>query len=55
MSKFWHGFFQAVAMAVQLANVASGMVPPHFQPLVAAVVGLAQAGLALYNHQPIKQ
>lgn len=51
MTKFWHTAFQLLATAVQYANVSMSVVPIHFQPLVAALVGLTQAGIALYNHK----
>lgn len=49
-SKLVHGLLQGLATVVQVANLASGVVPVHYQPLVAALVSVAQATLALYNH-----
>lgn len=41
---------QAIGTATQLANVASGFVPPSKQPLVASAVGLLQAASGLLAH-----
>jgi hypothetical protein len=50
MSKALHFFFQALGFLIQVVNVAA--FPAAYQPFVATVVSLAQAGLALYNHTP---
>jgi hypothetical protein len=51
MSRFVHGFLHGLAMLVQYGNLASGYVPVKYQPLVAGVVGLAQAVLGLSQHK----
>lgn len=51
MSKLTHILFQVLGMAVQVGNLASGLVPLPYQPFVAALTAAAQAGLALYNHK----
>jgi hypothetical protein len=50
MSKLLHVVLQIAAVVVQLGLHYSGLVPAAYQPLVAATVGLAQAGLAVANH-----
>ena len=50
MSKLVHGILQALAIVVQYGTLASGVVPAKYQPLVVALVGLAQATLAVVNH-----
>ncbi len=48
MSKFTHGLIHVLAIAVQLVNLSA--VPSHYQPVVAAVVGLIQGVVALSQH-----
>lgn len=48
MSKFLHGLLHVLGGALQLVNIAA--VPPKYQGLVAAVIALAQGGLAISNH-----
>ena len=45
----WNVFFQTIGTAIQVAN-ASGVIPPKYQSLVAAVTGLMQGGVALKAH-----
>jgi hypothetical protein len=54
MSKLVHGVLQALGLVAQYGNLASGYVPPKYQPVVAAVIGLAQAVLAITNHGATK-
>jgi hypothetical protein len=46
MKLSWNLVFQGLALVVQYGNQASGYVPPKYQPWIALVVGLAQAGIA---------
>ena len=54
MNKWVHYLLQAIGVVAQIGNVATNYVPPKYQPIVAAVVGLAQAILHVYatNHNP---
>jgi hypothetical protein len=50
MSKLVHALLQVAGVVIQYAALATSVIPTPYQPLVAAVVGLAQAGLAVANH-----
>lgn len=50
MNKSTHAYLQAAAILVQGFTLLANVVPPKYQPLAVAVVGVAQAALALYNH-----
>jgi hypothetical protein len=50
MSKLVHILVQVALAIVQVSGLATSFVPPKYQPMVTAVVGVAQAGLAIYNH-----
>jgi len=43
MSKFLHTLGHIVWIVAQYANVASGLVPVKYQPIVASVIGVVQA------------
>jgi hypothetical protein len=45
-----HLVIQALLMIIQAGNAFSTVAPPNAQKYVALIVGLAQAGLAWYNH-----
>ena len=51
MGKFLHGLLHVLTVAAGLGVAYGGLVPQPYQPLVIAVTGAIQAGLALYNHQ----
>lgn len=51
MSKFLHSLLQVAGFVIQIANVATGVVPAKYQPLVAGIVAALQAGVALVNHK----
>lgn len=51
MSKFAHVLFHILMGAVQVANVASGIIPPPWNAVAAAAVGLIQASVAAANHK----
>ena len=50
MTKNTHAWLQVAAMLVQGFTMLANVVPAKYQPLAVALVGAAQAGLALYNH-----
>jgi hypothetical protein len=50
MTKNTHAIAQGVGILLQVLNFVSGIVPPKYQPIVAGLVGAAQATVALYNH-----
>jgi hypothetical protein len=50
MTKNTHAYLQIAAMLVQGFTMLANVVPPKYQPLAVALVGAAQAALALYNH-----
>lgn len=52
MSKFVHVLFHILMGAVQVANIASGIIPAPWNAVVAAAVGLIQAAVVAANHKP---
>lgn len=50
MSKFWHGFLHVGAVLLNVATLASGVIPPPYNIIISAVLGGIQGGVAIYNH-----
>ena len=50
MSKLVHGLIHGVLIVAQYGNLATGYIPVKYKPVVAAVIGVAQAVAALVNH-----
>ena len=46
----WNYVAQGLATALQILNVAAGVVPPKYQPFVAFGVAIVQGGIALAAH-----
>ena len=51
MSKFLHGAFHVLMIGVQVANIASNVIPAPYNMIVAGVVGIVQGAVALKNHK----
>jgi hypothetical protein len=50
MTSKTHIIAQVLAMLLQVLNMASGVVPPKYQPYVMFGIAVVQAGMGLYNH-----
>jgi hypothetical protein len=50
MSKFLHTLVHVGAIALNVATLASGVIPPPYNIIVSAVTGAIQAGVGIYNH-----
>lgn len=50
MSKFWHGLLHVGAVVLNVAALASGVIPPPWNLVTSAVIGGIQGGVAIYNH-----
>jgi hypothetical protein len=50
MSKFFHTLVHVGAIALNVATLASGVIPPPWNIIVSAVTGGIQAGAGIYNH-----
>lgn len=49
----WHTLAQIAAGVVQIANVATSVIPDKYKPVVATIVGIAQWYLHVYaNNAP---
>ncbi len=51
MTKFWHGVLHVGAIALQVVNVSAPFVPPPYNAVVAAGLGLVQAVAAVVGHK----
>lgn len=49
MSGFWHAVFHVGAVVLQVASVASGVIPVPYNAIVAGAVSAIQAGFAMYH------
>lgn len=50
MSKFWHTVIHIGAVALNVAQLASGVIPPPYNLITAAVLGGVQTAVGIYNH-----
>jgi len=49
-SKVAHGAFHALSIIASVSTVATNVVPTEYKPVVVAAITLAQAVVALVNH-----